>query len=260
MAAVVAAVLVSGAVYAWPGGTPAARAATPPPLIYHLPANSSADPATELEAIARRVETLPTDGGGGSTHLRWREWALWTRTDSGGTSSKVVPEEFDLLRTSTTATLKRFLVDQGPGSATQQPAVTTLQDKTPASPDGLRTWLQATTPGVTGPAGAAEAVHDLVTQRVLTPEQRAALLRLLAALPGLTTSGDVIDRAGRAGLAFSADSAASGLPTRYTFIIDHASGQLLGQETALTETAGKLNVAIPSVIGYDAYLDARTTP
>ncbi|MFC8454595.1 CU044_5270 family protein, partial [Kitasatospora sp. NPDC057223] len=244
---------VVGAVLVWPDGTPAAFAATPPALTYHLTTGDGSGAATQLEEIARRVEGLPDGAGGEQSHLRWRQWALWTRTDAGGTSSKVVPEELDLVRSPGGAKLTRFLVDEGPASATEQAAQETLQGEVPQSADALRVWLRSRTSGVDGPAGAAEAVHDLVTERVLSPGQRAAVLRLLAALPGMAVSGEVVDRAGRPGVAFSADSAASGLPTRYTFIVDPVSGQLLGQEETLTESAGKLNVPVPSVIGYDAY-------
>ncbi|MFF1873486.1 hypothetical protein [Kitasatospora herbaricolor] len=206
------------------------------------------------------MEGLADGAGGGQSHLRWRQWALWTRTEAGGTSSKVVPEELDLVRSPGGAKLTRFLVDEGPASATEQVPQETWQGEVPQSVDALRAWLRSRTPGVDGPAGAAEAVHDLVTERVLSPGQRAAVLRLLAALPGMAVSGEVVDRAGRPGVAFSADSAAGGLPTRYTFIVDPVSGQLLGQEETLTESAGKLNVPVPSVIGYDAYLVAQQAP
>nr|WP_144298838.1 hypothetical protein [Streptomyces sp. TLI_235] len=261
VAAVALAAVVSGAVVAWPGGTPAAVAATPPPLAYHLAADEGRlGAAAELEKIASRAEALPDGPGGERSHLRWRQWALWTRTDSGGSFSKVVPEEFDLVRSPGGATLKRFLLDGGPGSATEQTAEATMRGAVPETADGLRAWLRIRTPGIDEPLGAAQAVHDLVTQRVLTPRQRAAVLRLLAGLPGMTVTGEVIDRAGRPGIAFSADSAAGGLPTRYTFIVDPQSGQLLGQEQTLTKSAGKLNVPVPSVIEYDAYLVSQSTP
>lgn len=261
VAALAVAAVVSGAVAVWPGATPVAFAATPPPLAYHLAAEDSRrGAAAELEEIARRVETLPESPGGERSHLRWRQWALWTRTDSGGSFSKVVPEEFDLVRSPEGARLRRFLLDDGPGSATEQTADATLQGPVPVTADGLRAWLRSRTPGIDGPLGASQAVHDLVTQRVLSPRQRAALLRLLADLPEVAVTGEVVDRAGRPGVAFSADSAAGGLPTRYTFIVDPVSGQLLGQEETLTESAGKLNVPVPSVIEYDAYLVSQDTP
>ncbi|WP_405091667.1 hypothetical protein OG767_00325 [Micromonospora sp. NBC_01392] len=88
----------------------------------------------------------------------------------------------------------------------------------------------------------------------------AAVLRLLADLPGITVTGIVTDRTGRAGEAFSITSRAHGLPAQYTVIVDPRSGALWGYEEVLTTTAGKLNVTIPAVISYRSYLVAEYAP
>jgi hypothetical protein len=49
----------------------------------------------------------------------------------------------------------------------------------------------------------------------------------------------------------------SGLPTRYTAIIDPDTGALFGEDEELTSCAGKLNVTIPCVIAYTTFLSAR---
>jgi hypothetical protein len=127
----------------------------------------------------------------------------------------------------------------------------------PGSPlTSAATRLSVGHPVENGPAETVVAVTDLARERVLTPAERAAVLRVVAALPGLTYRGEVADRAGRPGEAFSIDSAYSGLMTRYTLIVDPRGGGLLGFEEMLTRSAGKLNVAIPSVIGYESYLVA----
>lgn len=64
----------------------------------------------------------------------------------------------------------------------------------------------------------------------------------------------VLDRAGRTGLAVHVRTTMTGLPERRTIVIDPSTGHILGAETTLTETAGKLNVPIPSVISYTSYL------
>jgi hypothetical protein len=104
------------------------------------------------------------------------------------------------------------------------------------------------------------AVEDLNRDRVLEPAVRSAILRLLAQLRILRYDGTVADRAGRAGQAFSLDSDYSGLPTRYTVIFSADTGELIADEQVLTSTAGKLNVAIPAVIGYTLYLEADWRP
>ncbi|GAB3933267.1 hypothetical protein GCM10027614_03860 [Micromonospora vulcania] len=127
----------------------------------------------------------------------------------------------------------------------------------PTDPTALRAWF---TTGMTvdvAPVQYLEYVAELAGVRLLSPAQRAAALRLLASLPGITVSGTVTDRAGRAGEAFSITSDAHGLPAQYTVIVDARSGSLLGYEEVLTTTAGMLNVTIPAVISYRSYLVAE---
>jgi hypothetical protein len=93
----------------------------------------------------------------------------------------------------------------------------------------------------------------------LPPKVRAAMLRYLAATATLAVEGEVTDRAGRPGLAFSLDSAYGGLPAHYTVVIDPQTGHVLDFEQMLTTDAGKLNVAVPAVISYDVYLSAQHT-
>ena len=92
----------------------------------------------------------------------------------------------------------------------------------------------------------------------LPPDVRAAVLRYVARTPGLVLVRWVTDRAGREAIAVAVDDM-SGLPTRHTLLFDPADGRLLGREEMLTTSAGKLNVPIPSVIGYTVYLDSRYT-
>ncbi|MFG3713329.1 hypothetical protein [Micromonospora sp. NPDC047730] len=57
-----------------------------------------------------------------------------------------------------------------------------------------------------------EDVAQLAGLRLLNPAQRAAVLRLLADLPGITVTGTVTDRAGRTGEAFSITTNATACP------------------------------------------------
>ncbi|GAA1248984.1 hypothetical protein GCM10009665_44800 [Kitasatospora nipponensis] len=260
LAASAAVVLGAAAALTLPDAAHPAYAATPPPLTYRLTAGQAdGDAAAELGDIARRASLQGAGGSGPGVHLRWSEWALWTSTRAGSTSSRVVPEELDLVGGPDGATLtRRPATDRKP--TVEQVAPTLGREPTPDTADGLRAWLRARTPGIDQAQGMSEAAHDLLTERALTPPQRAALLRLIAGLPGLSLTGTVTDRAGRQGVAFSADSAASGLPTRYTFIVDPDTGRVLGQEATLTESAGQLNVPVPSVVTYDTYLTSDFAP
>ncbi|MFD0636241.1 hypothetical protein ACFQ9X_36405 [Catenulispora yoronensis] len=94
---------------------------------------------------------------------------------------------------------------------------------------------------------------------MLSPAARAGVLRVLATVPGLLDLGTTTDRAGRAADAFAVEGDYSGLPTRYTLLVDPATGAVLGDEVVLTQSAGGRKVSIPAVIGYDLYEVAERT-
>jgi hypothetical protein len=123
----------------------------------------------------------------------------------------------------------------------------------------VRRQLAVGHPSSLGPAETFVAVSDLYNEQPVGPELRAAILRLLATLPGLRYDGTTVDRAGRNGFAISTESDLSGLPTEYLLVFDPATGQLLDSEQILNKSAGKLGVPIPSVIAYTVYLDSRRT-
>ena len=129
----------------------------------------------------------------------------------------------------------------------------------PADDAALERTLAIGHPVENGPVERLVAVQDAYGQMPLPPAVRAAVLRFVAATPGIMLTGRVTDRAGRPGIAVSLDSDYSGLPTRYTLIFDEDDGRLLGDEEMLTTTAGKLNVPVPSVIGYTTYIDGHYT-
>ena len=110
-------------------------------------------------------------------------------------------------------------------------------------------------PTANGVAERLVAVTDLWKQQAPPPALQAAMLRVLATQPGLVNRGTVTDRAGRTGVAVSIDSSYTGLPTRYTLILDPTTGMLLDYEEMLTTTAGKINVPIPSVVSYTVWIN-----
>ncbi|MFJ8437320.1 hypothetical protein ACIQ9P_39115 [Kitasatospora sp. NPDC094019] len=260
LACAAAAAVTAVAVLALPGSGGTSFAATPPPLAYHLTAQQAGVKAgTELLSLAQRVRGLPdvpAAGAAGEGALRWRQWSLNTRDDHGKVTSKVVPVENEVTPGPQGPVLTSRSLEDGKERVERMPATPTLpQGEVPATGTALKDWLRGSTPGVDNPNGASQVLRDLLTQRVLGPASRAAVLEWIAGLPGLEITGDVTDRAGRPGVAYSALSSDSGLPTRYTFVVDPASGSLLAMEEMLTETAGMLNVPVPSVISYTVYLD-----
>jgi hypothetical protein len=89
------------------------------------------------------------------------------------------------------------------------------------------------------------AVAQIATYNVLSPQQQAALLRLLATKPGITIDGPVTDRAGRAGVAVSTGGQYAALPARHVLIIDPATGRILGAEETVLEAGNGVLLAEP---------------
>lgn len=252
-----------------------AFAVTPPPLAYTGGGGSA---VAALTAIADRAATARVPGAGDHEHLVIRSWHLWTQVGDRQVRSVVVPGHTESWRgpddsgrvttgfeTPDTGRVAWLLdgapglfdiddtTDHGPGAF---PAM--WRDRPPV--DGITGWLQEGHPVENGPAETIVAVTDLTRERLVPPAAQAAMLRTVAALPGLTHDGTVTDRLGRRGEAFSLVSDYSGLPKRHTLIVDPGTGRLLGYEQTLTERAGKLGVRIPAVIGYEAYQTAELSP
>jgi hypothetical protein len=256
-----------------------AYAATPPPLQY----TGGAGPARQLLTdIAQKAAAAPDPARTGDyEHLVVQSWSLWTQVDDERVTSAIIPSRAESWRgpdnsgrratryeepqfTSTSnewlwraQNLLRDALDPRSEDypAGQFPAM--WADQPPAG--DLDAWLHVGHPKENGPYETIVAVTDLARERLLTPAARAAALRIVAQLPGLTYDGTGTDRAGRAGAAFSMTTDRSGLPTRHTLILDPATGSLLGYEQMLTTDAGKLNVQAPAVIGYETYLTADYT-
>ncbi|GAA3396661.1 CU044_5270 family protein [Cryptosporangium minutisporangium] len=261
------------------GSDEAAYAATPPPLTFRQTPVAPAAPA--LERIAARTTSLPDDTGEGRyRHITVVGWYLDSATRGGTTTSAVVPRKTE-----------KWLAEDGSGRSvtTTQPATFESEDDrhwwsrlgedddrtvqtwsvgeyygtwkqpAPTDPRQMTQFLRINHPVANGPAGVFTAVTDLCREQVLTPPQRAALLRSLATVPGLRAAGSVTDRSGRHGEAFLLDSAYSGLPTQYTVIVDPANGRLLGWEQMLTKDAGRLNVRIPAVLTYETLTRSEYT-
>ena len=258
----------AGVVDLWPAGLnlPSGRAyAATPPRLAATPMDG--DAGTVLHDIAARTATLPDDVGSGRyAFVETRGWHLWSRIQNDQPVHSDVVEQ----------RVRSWTADDGSGRTWKRVRVPlhlpdvddSLREpgplmwplrSLPADDAGLERTLAIGHPVENGPAERLVAVRDAYGQMPLPPAVRAAVLRFVAATPGIRLAGRVTDRAGRPGIAVSLDSDYSGLPTRYTLIFDERDGRLLGDEEMLTTTAGKLNVPVPSVIGYTTYVDAHYT-
>ena len=244
LVAVAAATATVLAVQPFSSGGSSAYAATPPPLTFSAPSAHEAA-STALRAIATRVRGLPQASSAAMT-IDLRGWYLTSRVSRQSVASQLEPQRSSY-RLDAAGTV---LTDVNTG-VTMSP--TWNRGELATDPAKLTEQLQVGHPASGGSAELVTAVADLYREMDPPPAVRAAILQVLAATPDVISNGSVVDRDGRQGLAFSVVSSMTGLPQRDTLIFDAASGRLLDKEEMLTETAGKLNVPVPSVIAYTVY-------
>lgn len=269
-------------------GATVAQAATPRLMIYQSEAGSA---ATLLQKLAQQVRTA-SDGQASShaqyAYVKTQSWSLSTRVDGRQVRSAVVPEVRETWRAADGSGRLRIAA-AAPEFPSQQyeqaweaagrPMVD-LEDAVYGARrlalsypflvaedvHGLRTQLAVGHPAENGPAETLVAVADLYREQTPNAHSRASVLDVVAAVPGLQLLGRTRDRAGRSGLAVAVDSVMTGLPTRFTLVFDERDGRLLDEEQVLTTRAGLLDVPIPSVISYTAFLsggrvaDVQTRP
>ncbi|WP_054570092.1 CU044_5270 family protein [Frankia sp. R43] len=267
-------------------GSPA-QAATPPSLAYQ------AEPGTAREVLHTLADRLRATHSGEDTqdgeappttgyhYVRTQSWDLTTRIDGISVRSAVLPVTREVWRAGDgsgrvrtapgepqfpSEQARRAWEDEGhprpsPGDETIAPGGLSAMYPTdlPADTAGLAVALAAGHPVENGPAETLVAVADLYLEQAPSAPVRAAVLDIVADIPQVYLLGRAVDRAGRPALAVAVDSAMSGLPTRYTLLFDPTDGRLLGEEKTLTSTAGALDVPIPGVISYTAFLDAAHT-
>ena len=107
-----------------------------------------------------------------------------------------------------------------------------------------------------GPADTLTAVDMLYSTHHPTRPVRAAVLRVLAGVPGLAYHPVAGDRLGRRGIAISLDRR----NVRYSLIIDPSTGDLLAAEQRLTGPHDFLPVPAGHVVYYTLLLDHGQRP
>lgn len=224
--------------WASPSGPGNPQAGTPPMLQYVV--TDKAPAKDQLRAFARRVAALPDEPATGPVlRIKLKAWYLYAGEDQ---ASYLEPQ-----RTTNYVADGRRSWDDSDGESTE----VSWQDPLSTDPAVLADQLRRDHENSIGPL--LNGIADLHKEAAPGPKVRAALLTVLANRPEIRAEGSVTDRDGRPGVAFSITSAHGGLPNRTTYIFDPVSGVLLDIEQVLTETAGKLNVPIPSVISYEVY-------
>ena len=246
-----------------PGSHSRAYAATPPMLHYLTGPGTPADDL--LIQLAAAAESQPPDvqGDGPVQYLRIQTWDLDTAVSGGTATSTVDPKVIDIWRgdngsgriVSTSEDGSVATDDFSPGELAGPDASILSTDPEVLGDQLLGDEVEGNSSGVPDDVERVMKIEDVLRWNVIGPQLEAAMWRVLSS-QGLVDLGPVTDRAGRQGVAVGLDSDYSGLPTSYRLIIDPSTGLLLSTEEILTTDAGQLNVPIPSVIAYTAYLQA----
>lgn len=107
-----------------------------------------------------------------------------------------------------------------------------------------------------GAAGRLRAIATINSHYDVTASQRAAVLQLLAETSGMTFRGEYLDRADRAGLAFSADTRNGTSVTRDTLVFHESTGALLAHESS---TVPDHDPGMARMISHTVYLERSRT-
>jgi len=119
-------------------------------------------------------------------------------------------------------------------------------------PEVLRAELPAEPSSGTEAHRLTSAITNLQMKGKPGPGLRAAILDLLAGLPGITADGETEDRAGRQAVAFSVPTETN--PVRITLLFDPRTGVLLGTHDTTTKALPKLGLPKGGLASYGTYV------
>ncbi|TXS50489.1 hypothetical protein EAO75_12155 [Streptomyces sp. uw30] len=124
----------------------------------------------------------------------------------------------------------------------------------PTDPDEMYEWLERVGPGNSGQElhqAMFVLVGDLIRDALVPPEQAAALFRAVARIPGVKVVENVVDAAGRRGVAITRDDPDN--PTRDEWIFDAKTHEFLGERSVATDDYSDIKKG--QVTGNTAILD-----
>jgi hypothetical protein len=245
VAALSTAVLV---VQPWSGDPNSASAATPPMLQYTVMDHRTA--RVQLLDFAKRVRALPAEPPGGPVlELQTKGWYLGASED--GTTT-IDPQE-------SVKYIQNGQIHYKSDSGWENPSMAYWPDGVSSNPRTLRQQLNKAHPGG-GTSRLLDAIKDLANEANPNPGVRAAILTLLADVPGMTADGTTVDRSGRKAISYSVMDSGGGLPTRRSFLFNPKTGVLLDTEDVLTTDPGKLKIKLPAVIDYTVFISHTYLP
>lgn len=270
--ATIAAVIVGGVGLTSLLGSQHVYAATPALLKVSAMHQTAQDLLTTLGDQLIAKQDRPQRNG---FTIKVQAWTLQVNDDGKATSTVIVPEEY-AIAVSRDGSRRQRVTSAGPQNSDGSSA---SSDAGP--PPGHLLWEESWKPGDYKPlfadpapldaakyekyfgavigtgnlpnaaAAAIQEVTDLLLEQKLSSRQEGALLQYLAGLPDLKTAGEVTDRLGRDGIAFTAKN-----PDRPEYesqiIVSPESGRILATETIYTGHT-RTDIASPSVVGYYAW-------
>ncbi len=215
---------------------PVAVAATPPALEVTPITRSAPSMLHDLANAVRDQEA------GAQPTIRFQQWALVFDGEAGQPPQQVSPEIFEVrpapdggvtievrAADTTDATGQRVENPQTPAGtllwSLQTPPddlVRMFADDPPVDSDEVSDYFMNAGLVAAGSSGEYfQAIKELLRERSLTSTQTAALVEFLATLPDISVTGETLDRLGRAGVVFTADT---------PFLPDHRDQLVLSPE------------------------------
>lgn len=231
-------------------GSGPARAATPAPLHYMAPgpgAPTGRAILLQLAKAAARQPAPPTASGGSYAYVKTVGWYLDSAI-GGGTVTSWVARQVGQSWLKPNGSGRVVLVTNGRVDDFKVRSGGPPHFVLSTNPTVLARQLAVGHPASNGPAEKFVAFTDTARQQPIPPPAEAAILRLLARIPGLINSGTVIDRAGRPGIAISLDAAYD--RARYTLIFDPHTAQLLGEDDTVIRSDPALHLRPGTVDSY----------
>ena len=236
-----------------------AVAATPSPL--QLPAGEGKPARAALMRLGDVAAAQPQLNEGTFFYVKLQSWYLNTRVAGESVESQLEPQNIEQwLKSDGSGLVRRTRGGSTDTVRSSNDRRADLLERLSRDPASLRRKIlgypalgqdNADIPNaIERVEGAVDLTRDYGQ---LPPELQSAVWRMLAS-EGLTERGKLVDRGGRTGIAFTIDSAYSGLPNRHVLIVDPDTARLLSYESVLTKTAGALNVDVPAVTSYEVFL------
>lgn len=245
-------------------------AAVPPALEFVPLAAADHEVLAELSVNAREQAALP------STAIRYESWSVTIVPGSDTSELFVQPEEVTLLRDSRDAgeiTVRAGGLRWGAPADGQRSAEpgellrrSTYQagefprlfpaDEPPVNAAEMRVYLQQSL-GLDATATAGDyfnGVRDLRNEWNLSGAQTAAVIEMLAVMPGVQVAGTTQDRLGRTGVALVTTSRSGGA-FRDVLIVDADTGALLTSEVDYLGGLPEITLPFPTVLTYIAWKD-----